>query len=159
MMGSRRRRRRDFFSQVQDPGKDLFAYLFLVMLVFSFVILLTYEQKMKYVSAQKSPKEISRGTSSLVSLENRQIGKLIKRDGKIFLMFGDRVYSPDTDISILDIAGIIKTRVQNGREEKVLYIEEDPQSHIYLREYLDTFSALSHQGIDIAFAKRLATSP
>ena len=155
-MHGRRRRSREFFSQVQDPGKDLFAYLFLVMLVFSFVILLTYEQKMKNLSVRKSPTEVSQGSSSLITLENREIGRMVKQDGKICLLFGEKIYFPDTDVSNLEREGIIKKVTRDGKESRVLYIVEDPRSRIYLREYLEAFSALSKQGVDIAFAQKLS---
>jgi len=151
----RRSRRGEFFSQVQDPGKDLFAYLFLVMLIFSFVILLTYEQKVRRQTIQKSPEEVSQGRSSLVTLKNKEIGKLIKRDGIIYLLFGEKSYRPDTDIASLEKEGILKTIQRDGKEAKMLYIEEEPQSRIYLKEYLETFAALSDQGIDIAFARKV----
>ncbi|MBW1854370.1 MAG: hypothetical protein JRF49_11485 [Deltaproteobacteria bacterium] len=151
----RRGRKSEFFSQVQDPGKDLFAYLFLVMLIFSFVILLTYEQKVRRQTIRKSPEEVSQGRSSLVTLKNKEIGKLIKRDGRIYLLFGEKSYRPDTDIASLEKEGIVKTIQRDGKEAKMLYIEEEPRSRIYLREYLETFSALSDQGIDIAFARKV----
>ena len=156
-MGFRGRRNRggEFFSQVQDPGKDLFAYLFLVMLVFSFVILLTYEQKVRRELVQKSPKELSQGSSSLVTLRAEEIGRLIKRDGKVCLLFGEKAFYPDTDIALLEEKEIIKKVVREGRESRVLYIEEDAKSRIYLREYLEAFAALSRQGIDIAFARKV----
>lgn len=151
----RRRHRSEFFSQIQDPGKDLFAYLFLVMLIFSFVILITYEEKVRRQTIQESPKEVSQGKSSLVTLKNKEIGKLIKRDGRIYLLFGEKSYQPDKDIASLEKAGIIKKIQKEGKETSVLYIEEDPQSRIYLKEYLETFAALSDQGIDIAFARKV----
>jgi len=105
---SRRRHRTEFFSQVQDPGKDLFAYLFLVMLIFSFVILITYEQKVRRMVIQESPKEVSQGKSSLVTLKDKEIGKLVKREGEIYLLFGEKYYRPDREIALLEKAGIIK---------------------------------------------------
>ena len=151
----RRGKRGEFFSQVQDPGKDLFAYLFLVMLIFSFVILLTYEQKVRKKTLQESPKEVSQGKSSLVTLKNEEIGKLVKQDGTIYLQFGETSYRPDTDVALLEESGILKRIQRDGKEAQMLYIEEDPQSRIYLKEYLETFAALSDQGIDIAFAKKI----
>ena len=150
-----RMKRGDFFSQVQDPGKDLFAYLFLVMLIFSFVILLTYEQKLKGETIQKSPEEVSPGHSSLITLKTKEIGSLIKRDGRICLRFGNHLYYPDTEIALLEKDGIIKEVSRDGKKSKVIYIVEDPKSRIYLREYLETFAALSNQGIDIAFARKI----
>ena len=152
---SRRRHRSEFFSKVQDPGKDLFAYLFLVMLIFSFVILITYEQKVRKQTIQESPKEVSQGKSSLVTLKNKERGKLIRRDGKIYLLFGEKTYRPDKDVSLLEGSGIIKKIQKEGKETRVIYIEEDPQSRIYLKEYLEAFAALCDQGIDIAFARKV----
>ena len=70
---TRRRHNREFSTQVQDPGKDLFAYLFLVMLVFSFVILLTYEQKVRNSVFNKSPQEISKGKSSFAVVKKEAV--------------------------------------------------------------------------------------
>ncbi len=151
----RRRHRSEFFSQVQDPGKDLFAYLFLVMLIFSFVILITYEQKVRKLVIEESPREVSQGRSSLVTLKNKEIGRLVKRNGKIYLLFGEKSYRPDTDLNLLEKLGIIKKIQKEGKESRVLYIAEEPQSRIYLNEYLETFAALSDQGIDIAFARKV----
>ncbi len=151
----RKHRGGDLFSQVQDPGKDLFAYLFLVMLIFSFIILLTYEQKVRREAVQQSPTEISQGSSSLITLNTGQIGRLVKREEKVCLLFGEKTYFPDTDIAVMEKDGIIKQVSRNGRKAKVLYLKEDPRSSIYLKEYLETFSALSQHGIDIAFARQM----
>ncbi len=93
---TRRRHGSAFFSQVQDPGKDLFAYLFLVMLVFSFVILLTYEQKVRNSMLSKSPKEVSRGKSSFAVVGKDEIGRLAKKDGRVCIIFGEKAYYPET---------------------------------------------------------------
>lgn len=155
--GRRRGRREQFFSQVQDPGKDLFAYLFLVMLLFSFVILVTYEEKIRQgQKIQKSPTVTSPGTSSLVKLKNEEIGKLVKKGGIIYLLFGRNFYRPDEDVKSLEEKGIFKIiKDEAGKETKTIYIEEDPQSKIYLNEYLEAFKKLSDQGINISFARRV----
>ena len=106
----RRSRKDEFFSQVQDPGKDLFAYLFLVMLIFSFVILVSYEEKIRGEKIQKAPQVSAPGKSRLVKLKNEEIGRLVKKDGRIFLVFGGKFYSPDEGIKILEKKGIIKTK-------------------------------------------------
>ena len=110
---------------------------------------------MRTQTSQKSPKEVSRGKSSLVTLKNQEIGTLIKEDGTIYLRFGDTSYRPETDAALLEEAGILKQVERDGKVVKTLYIEEDSRSRIYLKEYLDTFSTLSEQGIDIAFAKKV----
>jgi len=152
---TRRRHGSEFFSQVQDPGKDLFAYLFLVMLIFAFTILLTYEQKVRRAGMQRSPREVAAGTSSVVTLDSGDIGTLTRHDGRVCLVFENRRYDPATDITRLEEQGVIKTIQQEGRQTKVLYIEEEARSRIYLKEYLQTFASLNSRGIDIAFARRI----
>ena len=46
-MSGRRKRNGFSFENAQDPGKDLFAYLFLLIMVFSFMLLMTTEEKRK----------------------------------------------------------------------------------------------------------------
>lgn len=152
----RRSRRKEFLSQVQDPGKDLFAYLFLVMLIFSFVILVTYEVRIQSEKAKRSPNIASQGSSNLVKVRGGEIGKLAKKQGVLCLVFGGKMYRPDEDLKLLEQKGIVKTiKDEMGKETKMIYIEEDPQSRIYLREYLEAFRELSDQGIDISFIRRV----
>lgn len=151
-MSRRRRGSSEFFSQVQDPGKDLFAYLFLVMLVFAFVILLTYEEKMNRQTAQESPREVAAGNTSLVTLDTKRIGRLSRTDGQVTICFGREVFDPVADVERMKAAGFLQQSA--GDDSWVLYIEEEPGSKIYLREYLETFAGLSRAGIDVAFAKR-----
>ena len=150
----RRSRREEFLFHMQDPGKDLFAYLFLVMLFFSFIILVTYEVRIQRERARRSPGITSIGSSSLMKVKREKIGKLVKKRGTLSLVFGGKIYRPDEDLKLLAQAGIIKTiKNEMGKETKNIYVAEDPQSRIYLREYLETFKKLSDQGIDISFAR------
>jgi hypothetical protein len=136
-----------------DPGKDLFAYLFLLIMVFSFMLLMSFEQK---GSAQKAPDSKEGGTSTLTSISKENIASLEEIDSKIFLRFGKELYDPENDIEKLEKAGkLVLVKQDDGREQKFLYIEKKNQKDISLFEYLETFKKLSQNNISIAFARKV----
>jgi hypothetical protein len=136
-----------------DPGKDLFAYLFLLIMVFSFMLLMSFEQA---GSAQKAPESEKSGTSSLTTISKDNIASLEEIDSKIFLRFGKDLYDPENDLEKLEQDKKIVVVKQDGREEqRFLYIEKKNQEDISLFEYLETFKRLSQKNISIAFAQEV----
>ena len=54
-MARKRRRGGIFLERIQDPGKDLFAYLFMMVMVFSFMLLVTLGEKAPDLAGQDGP--------------------------------------------------------------------------------------------------------
>ncbi|MCP3872059.1 MAG: hypothetical protein GY699_02750 [Desulfobacteraceae bacterium] len=136
-----------------DPGKDLFAYLFLLIMVFSFMLLMSFEQA---GSAQKSPDQGKKGSSGLTSLSKDTIASLEEVDSKIFLKFGQNLYDPEKDFEKLKKDNRIVTLKKDGKKEALfLYIEKKNQDSISLFEYLETFKTLSEKNVSIAFAQEV----
>ena len=136
-----------------DPGKDLFAYLFLLIMVFSFMLLMSSEQQ---DSSQKAPDSNESGTSTLTTISKKNIASLEEIDSKIFLRFGKELYDPEKDIEKLEQADkLVLVKQDDGKEQKFLYIEKKDQNNISLFEYLETFKKLSQNNISIAFAKKV----
>jgi hypothetical protein len=135
---------------IQDPGKDLFAYLFLVMMVFSFMLLMSMEERYQKQVERKAPetRQSDAGRSSLVELEPTGLGRLRKKGDQLYLVFGDHWYDPQADFGGLETDG----RIMNGAEGKTLYLFEEKGNQVYLGEYLVAFEFLSRQGINVAFA-------
>ena len=141
----------------QDPGKDLFAYLFLLIMVFSFMLLMSMEEKTEKLTGQKAPRqESSSGKSSITSVSNEKIGKLIKENGQIYLLFGEKKYRPKEDLDMLEKDNIIvMVPGADDKKNRMIYIEEDRGSKVFLTEYLAAFQYLSQKGISVAFAERM----
>ncbi len=152
-MGRRQRQGISTSLAAGDPGKDLFAYLFLLIMVFSFMLLMSFEQA---GSVQKAPDSEKNGTSTLTTISKDNIASLEEIDSKIFLRFGKVLYDPEYDIEKLEQDKKIVAVKQDGREEqRFLYIEKKNQEDISLFEYLETFKRLSRKNISIAFAQEI----
>jgi hypothetical protein len=155
---SRRRYKKPLFQdKTQDPGKDLFAYLFLLIMVFSFMLLMTTDECRDAVSGQKSPERSNSSSgSSLASVAFEKIGRMVKKDGKLYLAFGKILYDPKKDVEKLENDGRITTIIdKDDVQRRLLYIEEDNDQKVFLTEYLDAFEYLSNQGIGVAFSERV----
>ncbi len=152
-MGRRQRHGISTSLTAGDPGKDLFAYLFLLIMVFSFMLLMSSEQT---GSTQKAPDSKKGGTSTLTTISKDNIAILEEIDSKIFLRFGKKLYDPENDIEKLEQDKKIVIVKQEGKEEqRFLYIEKKNQEDISLFEYLETFKKLSQKNISIAFAQEV----
>lgn len=156
-MARRRRKTGISLDKTQDPGKDLFAYLFLLIMVFSFMLLMTTEDRRETISGQTAPQKheaTSRSTLTAVSVE--KIGRLVRKDESLFLSFGNVLYHPLKDVERLiqeDRVSVITG--EGGRQERILYLEEDKETKVLLGEYLKAFQSLSMHNIGVAFAERV----
>ena len=152
-MGRRQRQGISTSLAAGDPGKDLFAYLFLLIMVFSFMLLMSFEQA---GSAQKAPDSKKSGTSTLTIISKDNIASLEEIDSKIFLRFGKDLYDPENDFEKLEQDKKIVVVKQDGKEgQRFLYIKKKNQEDISLFEYLETFKKLSQKNISIAFAQEV----
>ncbi len=152
-MGRRQRQGISTTLAAGDPGKDLFAYLFLLIMVFSFMLLMSFEQA---GSAQKAPDQEKSGESTLTTLSKENIASLEEIDSKIFLRFGKDLYDPENDFEALKRdRKIVTVKTGSKQEQLFLYIEKKNQDSISLFEYLETFKKLSHKNVSIAFAKEV----
>jgi hypothetical protein len=152
-MGRRQRQGISTALVAGDPGKDLFAYLFLLIMVFSFMLLMSFEQA---GSAQKAPDHKKEGKSSLTELSKDTIGTLEEINSKLFLRFGKDLYDPEKDFNKLEQdKKIVTVKKGSGQEQHFLYIEKKNQDDISLFEYLETFKKLSQQNISIAFSQEV----
>lgn len=156
-MARHRRKQGTFTEQVQDPGKDLFAYLFLLIMIFTFMVLLTTEERRDALAGQTAPdNQPTSSQPSLTVVEQSQMGRLEKDHGEIVLKFGDVVYSPVTDIRrLVDDGRIAHLPDVGGGEKRVLYLQEDKNNPVMLGEYLSTFHVMGKHGISVAFAERV----
>ncbi|MEA1969125.1 MAG: hypothetical protein U9N77_13015 [Thermodesulfobacteriota bacterium] len=152
-MGRRRRQGISTSLAAGDPGKDLFAYLFLLIMVFSFMLLMSFEQA---GSARKAPESEKSGTSTLATISKDNIATLEEINSKIFLRFGKDLYDPENDLEKFEQDKKNVVVKQDGREEqRFLYIEKKNQEDISLFEYLETFKRLSQKNISIAFTREV----
>ncbi len=136
-----------------DPGKDLFAYLFILIMVFSFMLLMTTEERRAQQSGQKAPQSSKVGRSQLAEVAAVNIGRLEKGDQGLVLIFADQSYHPWQDIERLTSDGRITVSEQeDGSSNRTLYLAADNAQKVSLVEYLEAFSFLGEQGINVAFA-------
>jgi hypothetical protein len=139
---------------VQDPGKDLFAYLFLLMMVFSFMLLMTMDEKQKKMPVQTAPdQETSSSRSAMAVVPVSQVGLLGKKDGNITLFYGDTAYNVSSDLEQMTADGRFVVKEENGQEVKLLYVREDLQNKLLLEEYFIATKELSEQGIRVVFVE------
>jgi hypothetical protein len=156
-MDRRRRHIGISLERTQDPGKDLFAYLFLLIMVFSFMLLMTTGERQHTIPGQTGPQQHEdAGRSRLASVSLEKIAQLAKRDGRLCLRFGNESYDPARDMDRLEKdQRIALITGRDGRQQRVLYLEEDKTNKVLLAEYLEAFQHLNRRGIGVAFAERI----
>ncbi len=136
-----------------DPGKDLFAYLFILIMVFSFMLLMTTEERHSRQQGQKAPQrsKVSRSQVAQVAVVN--IGRLEKGADGIVLVFEGQRYHPLLDVERLSADGRITVSQQlDGSSDRTLYLVAENAQKVSLAEYLKAFSFLGEHGINVAFA-------
>ena len=148
----RRRQSTNISLAAGDPGKDLFAYLFLLIMVFSFMLLMSSEQA---GNAQKAPDQQTRSKSTFSQVMEANIATLEKKGTKIFLRFGNKLYDPQKDFEKLEQDKRIVVKTEEGKSQKFLYIKKINHENISLSQYLETFKSFSEHNISIAFAATL----
>jgi len=151
-----RRRRHNTGSTVtaQDPGKDLFAYLFLLMMVFFFMMLMSMGKSRQAKAVEpglvkQAQDRAAPVQTTFAQVGRRQVGRLVRRDGRLFLVFGKVFYRPREDFAQLTRDG----RVVNHGKKRTIYLAEEGAGRVLLAEYLETFQFLNVKGVDIAFAE------
>jgi len=156
-MARKRRKNSISLERTEDPGKDLYAYLYLMTMVFSFMLLIASTKPQNPVSGQTAPEQNdASGRSTLASVSFEKIGRLARKDNQLFLVFGKEPYHPKKDLNRLEQDGrIAVVQDSHGGKKKFIYIEEDRSNSVLLSEYLSAFQYLSRQGIGVAFAKRI----
>lgn len=128
----------------------------MMVMVFSFMLLVTAGEMKDAVSGQSGPeqKEAS-GRSTLAAVSSAKIGRLVKKSNEIFLAFGKEFYHPQKDVKRLEKDGRLAVIAgKDGYQKKLLYLEADQAKKVLLSEYLAAFQYLSEHGIGVAFAKR-----
>ncbi len=139
-----------------DPGKDLYAYLYLITVI-SFIFLVTAGKMPNAVAKHEGPDQLKvPGVSSLATVASGKLGKLVKQENRIFLKFGDRLIDPVTEIHYLEAEGFLTaTKSADGKKKKTLFLESAETKAVLLSEYLSAFQQFSKHGIGIAFAEQV----
>ena len=127
------------------------------MMVFSFMLLMTTGERQGTISGQTGPQQHNdSGRSRLASVSLEKIARLGKKDGRLFLRFGNESYDPARDLDrLLKDDRIALMTGTDGQQQQVLYLEEDKSNKVLLAEYLEAFQYLSRRGIGVAFAERI----
>lgn len=156
-MARRRMRQSGASDGAQDPGKDLFAYLFLLIMIFTFMVLLTTEERRNGMAGQTAPaSQPTSSRASLTTVARDQIGSLAMVGEQLVLNFADKTYHPSRDIEALIADGCVgHLPGEDGREKRVLYIAEKGQQAVSLDAYLRAFKSLADAGITVAFTEQV----
>ncbi len=106
---------------------------------------------------QTAPQQHSTtGRALLAAIPLEKIAKLARKGGNLYLKFGNEFYHPDRDVDRLEKDHrIALISDKDGRQKRVLYLEEDKTNKVLLAEYLEAFQHLSLKGIGVAFAERV----
>ena len=143
-------------SRAADPGKDLFAFLFIIIMVFSCMLLLSTEERQRRTEACRAPTKSRAQSGFLQKVEPRLIGHLVKSDGRISLQFAGRNYHPIADFQKIKDDGLIFSRqTEDGQVDQTLLLDASDAERVSLAEYLETFQFFGRQQINVAFAERV----
>lgn len=126
-------------------------------MVFSFMLLMTTGERKSTMPGQTAPQQHSTtGRALLAAVPLEKIAKLARKGGNLYLKFGNEFYHPDRDVDRLEKDHrIALISDKDGRQKRVLYLEEDKTNKVLLAEYLEAFQHLSLKGIGVAFAERV----
>jgi len=126
-------------------------------MVFSFMLLMTTGEGKNVIPGQTAPQQHdTTGRSLLAAVPLEKIARLAKKDGSLYLRFGSDFYHPGRDVDRLEKDHrIALISDKDGRQKRVLYLEEDKTNKVLLTEYLAAFQHLSLKGIGVAFAERI----
>lgn len=142
--------------QVVDPGKDLFAYLFILIMVFSFMLLMTTEERHGHRHNQPAPQSTNAARSQLAEITFNAIGRLEKDGDEVAMFFAGKEYFPLRDLDKLTADGrIVISKTENGEVKQTIFLSAADADKLSLAEYLSAFSFLGEHGISIAFADRV----
>jgi len=142
--------------RVVDPGKDLFAYLFILIMVFSFMLLMTTEERHARRHQQRAPESTKASRSQLAEIAFNAIGRLEKDGGEVAMFFAGHEYFPLHDLKKLTADGrITVSKTENGEVRQVIYLSTADADKLSLAEYLAAFSFLGEHGINVAFADKV----
>ena len=128
-----------------------------MIMVFSFMLLMTTGEKKSTIPGQASPQRHEHpGRSRLAAVPLEKIATLARKNGRLYLKFGNDFYSPEKDVQrLLEDQRIALIPQKDGGQKRVLYLEEDKSTRVLLAEYLEAFQYLSLKGIGVAFAERI----
>ena len=148
-MGRRCRQGLNMAPLAGDPGKDLFAYLFLLIRVFAFMLLMSGKGN---GTAQAAPDQPPQGKSAIVVSATGMVAELVEKNGRILLQYPGATYDPTTDFNRL----MADERIITGADgTHILYVKNEDRNTIGLSQYLEAFKALSGRQVAIAFAEVL----
>lgn len=112
--------------QQQDTGKDLFALLFLVMLMLAQVFMIMANDAVMDKSDPMVDQKGKGADKSFTPPKKPVVGKIIQKGDKILLVFEGKVYDPRKDGSKLINRGYTATsKDESGRETLILYVNYD----------------------------------
>jgi len=105
-----------------DTGKDLFALLFLVMLMLA-MIFMTISHETSMSKANQTPKA-NAGGKSLIK-KTPQVGEVFfDVNKKLLIRFNDKIFDPEKDVIKLIIGGYtVETENSKGVKVQALYID------------------------------------
>jgi hypothetical protein len=126
-------------------------------MVFSFMLLMTTGERKGTLPGQAGPQRHEQpGRSRLAAVPLEKIAKLARKNGRLYLKFGNDFYRPEKDVQrLLEDHRVALIPQKDGGEKRVLYLEEDKSTRVLLAEYLEAFQYLSLKGIGVAFAERI----
>ena len=139
-----------------DPGKDLFAYLFILIMVFSFMLLMTTEERHAGSPSRQAPQSMKAGRSEMATVAPANIGRLERKGEGLVLVFAGQRYDPVKDFAQLEKDGRITSGPgPDGRSKRTLYLDAGDADLVSLAEYLNAFRFLGERGVSVAFAERV----
>lgn len=121
------------------------------------MLLMSTGEKKRTIPGQTATQQHgTTGRSLLAAVPLEKIARLARENGSLYLKFDSTLYHPDRDVDRLEKDHrIALISDKDGRQKRVLYLEEDRSNKVLLAEYLEAFQRLSLKGIGVAFAERV----
>lgn len=147
-----RRKGKSMVSGFQDPGKDIFAFLFLTSFIMIFVMLVAYEQKVKGGDKSPGPPIPENGGGTII-LPKGDVGELMKENDKIFLVFGNSKFDPTDEKQLNTLIAGPWIKEKDGKKVMYLNLKEASNSRVLLNEYFSAFNEISRRNIEVVFGR------
>jgi hypothetical protein len=108
----------------QDTGKDLFAMLFLVMMMLAQIFMMLTNEPKKPEPPQIP--DLSGNSSETLPPASPKVGNIILKGNKVFIKFEEKLFNPQRDgAELITMGYTITSHDQFGNEVQLLYVDYD----------------------------------
>ena len=136
----------------QDPGKDIFAFLFIMNMLFT--SMLVVGSNSLGTPTETPPGATGARGDAAQTIDGEKAGVIQKEGSRLWLVYQNDRYQPGKDIKRLIEDGHVFTEGTDKNKRQVLYILDNGVRDINLSLYFKTFRPVQQAGVGVVFVRR-----